>query len=156
MSAGDIVAVYGAVLASALAVLQYLQWRKSSEIFAVRVYDEFCELGKSDIELSISNLTFHEVETLFAGIGIGYRPWLRPWKRRHLDIVGLRRVEEDGVGNQICLDKVRSGQMIGAYFPAKGYAEIIDGWSRKLGFDKRLCVWIEHSRDNRQICKPLT
>jgi hypothetical protein len=155
MSASDILSLYGAALATLLAIVQVHQWRKNREIFAVQIYDEFYQGWESDIELTVTNLTDKVIEVRTIWFGVGYRPWFKPWKRTHSGAFGMSSVNDDGVGNQLYLEKVPPGQIISAYIDKSMVQNAKSDYKLKLGFDCRPCVWIEHSLGGRDICKAL-
>ena len=153
MESSDLIGVYGAALATCLAFLQLHQWKKSSEVIAVRVYDEFYQKWTTDIELSITNVTDKVIEIHVVWFGAGYRPWLTPWRRKHFGAIGVQSVTDEGVGNQLYLKKVEPGNLISAYVFLKDVQSSRDDYRVKFGFDCQPCIWVEHSLSKKEICK---
>ena len=122
-------------------------------MIAVRIYDECYEKWGSDIEFSITNVTDKVIEIHAVWFGAGYRPWLAPWKRKHSGAIGVSSVTDVGVGNQLCLKKVKPGNLISAYVFLKDVKSSREDYRVRFGFDCQPCIWVEHSLSKKEICK---
>ena len=148
----DLIGIYGAILASSLAVIQYRQWRHSQERFAIDVYDE-SSAPPGQVEITITNLSTSKAYVKFVGIGIGCRTWLRPWKLSRLDMIGMNACE-DGKGVE---QELEAGQSIDAYADAATFAHIITpAPSLRKDFGWKWIITIDHSLppyNSRRIMK---
>jgi len=73
------------MLATALAFIQYRQWRKSEEPLTVTIGKDFAG-PPEHMEAVITNTQQSDVYLDFVGVGYRYRSWRQPWRRRHHEI----------------------------------------------------------------------
>jgi hypothetical protein len=141
----DLIGIYGAILASSLAVIQYRQWRHSQERFAIDVYDE-SSAPPNHVEITITNLSNSKALLKFVGIGIGCRTWLRPWKLSHVEIIGMKACEDGYLTKKGVEDDLDAGQSIQAYADAELFSHISKlGLSLRKGFGWKWIIEIDHS-----------
>ncbi len=156
MEISNLIGIYGAVLATGLAVIQYRQSQRSQERFAIDVYDVF-SAPPSHVEITITNVSTSKAYVKFVGIGIGCRTWLRPWKLSRLDMIGMNACQGDCLTKKGVEDELEAGQSIDAYADAATFAHIITpGPSLRKGFGWKWIIEIDHSLppyNSRRIMK---
>ena len=144
MGISDLIGIYGAILASSLAVIQYLQWRHSQERFAIDVYDEF-SAPPNQVEIMITNLSPSKAYVKFVGIGIGCRTWLRPWKLSSLDLVGMNACDGGYLTKKGVQDELEAGKCIEVYADFDVFGHIDVRPTLKKGFGWKWIIQIDHS-----------
>jgi hypothetical protein len=154
MSLGDVIAIYGAALASALAIIQYRQWLKSEEGLLVTPSREFCD-PSTHLSATITNTQQSIVYLDFVGVGYRYRPWKTPWTRRHLDILSMLAIEGDYLTKRGVERSLAPGEIIDVYFDERD-GGVLERPNRRAGFSWCLCIWVDPSRSDRSLCKPVT
>ncbi len=150
----NLVALYGAILATILAYIQYRRWHKSTEIISASPIGEFGKVG-DHLELAISNKGTIRIFVSFVGIGFCYRPWFRPWVRRSFEISGMRLVEDDFITDkQACDEWMQPGQTFEACFDSRAFTTVEKPPLSK-GFLRQLVLWIDHSGSDQPYIKKL-
>jgi hypothetical protein len=155
MGAGDWIAIYGALLATILAFIQVNQWRKSQELIAVRLQDEFDFSDANRINLTLTNVSQIPLYIDFVGIGLSFRPWLMPWKFKHGVICGLTLTAESPVKRRDAAGVMKPGEMWDLWLHEDDKAALNIGKIRSSGFGHRPFLNIDHSADNVGIQKVL-
>jgi hypothetical protein len=153
MDASDLIALYGAGLATALAVFQYKQWRKSEDPLVVTISSEFRLPGH--MEAVITNTQQSDVYIDFVGIGYRYRRWIEPWRSSFDELPSMKACEDGCLSGRGAGGLLKPGHMMEVYFEASDFRKLDKPLSRK-GFSRRLCIWIDHSRADRTLCKAVS
>lgn len=157
MSVSDLIAAYGALLATGLGVIQFLQWRKSKQFLAAQIlqihYGDHVE-----IELSLSNRGQFPVTLIFVAFGITGSDWRTFWRRDPLSIVSMSGIEqwtEDGTvkGERIDGHVLQPGETIKAVTTKEVFERIQTAYSVDIFYRLKPSVWIEHSQSDHPICK---
>ena len=147
----DPVALYGAALATTLAVIQYRQWKSAQEVLAFKIYEKPTTFP-APIDATITNITSHTIYLEFVGIGYSFRPYLRPWKIRFLSIHQMKEAEDGFLSGKGAMGALEPGKTLEVYFD-EGDFKTLPKPARKEGFDVRLCAWIDHSRSDKTYRK---
>lgn len=142
---GNVLAIYGAFVATIVALIKFQQHRATRKIFQIRCSDEF-QIADGYVTLTITNLSNREVDIDFAGVGFGYRAWLRPWKIEFEELVGLHIfILEDDLREVQWFMPLKSGQLVFAELNGKiSSLRQVPNWSRK-GCGSKLYLEITHS-----------
>ena len=160
MSAPDVIAAYGAVLATVLAVVQLAQWRQSRRFLSVK-YIEFFENQDSCIEAVISNRGQHPVHLDFVAAGYSIRWMRKPWARDCLNLRSMSRIDayrEDGAILKEVVDGevLEPGALLRVGMRKSDFEQMNRDGCPPNGFSLRPCIWIEHSQSDVEICKVIT
>ncbi|MEZ5655467.1 MAG: hypothetical protein R3E04_06235 [Sphingobium sp.] len=142
---GDAIAIYGALVASLVALIQFQKHRTGNKVFQVRCSDEY-RIADGCVSLTITNFSSREVDIDFAGVGFGYRSWFKPWKIRFNELIGLKIfILNDNFEDVRWHKPLKSGQLVYAELEG-GIAslELGSAWSRH-GFSGKLYIEITHS-----------
>ena len=148
---GDIIALYGAILATAVAVVQYRQWQKSEEPLVVTVNKDFAG-PPEHMEAVITNTQQSDVYVDFVGVGYRYRPWRSPWRHTFEEIHSMKLCEEGCLSGKGAEGLIKPGSFMEVYFERHDFRSLECPVAR-IGFAARLCVWVDHSRADRTLCK---
>ncbi|HEX8622205.1 MAG TPA: hypothetical protein VF718_09545 [Allosphingosinicella sp.] len=151
MDASDIIALYGALLASLLAVIQYRQWQAAEMPLVVTVNKDFAG-PPEHMEAMITNVQQSDVYLDFVGIGYRYRPWRAPWKRAFEAIHSMKACENGYLSGKGAEGIVRPGSFMEVYFTREDFNSL-QRPSARTGFGTRLCLWVDHSRSDQPLCK---
>ena len=150
-TASDIISIYGAGLATVVAIIQYRQWRKSFDTLLVA--SNTYHGAKSDFEVVITNANQHLIIIGFVGAGVFYRPWLMPWCVRHSNIVSMYMIEKGMLTSKGAYGTLLPGQTMACHLPSNEFDEMrLPPFS---GFRRRLCIDIEHSAASKSLVKLL-
>jgi hypothetical protein len=147
---GDMIAIYAAVLSTAVAILQYRQHQHSRRTLSIKFNDEFTVTHKS-ICCTITNLTNHTIHIECGGVGYTWKPWARPWARE-FELM-CKRPFVLGAAEQpyeeTYVDSIPSGGAVHleCHDVQKHTPRI--GWLSGRGFAGRNVVAIDHSASSK-------
>ena len=96
MAGVDWLAGYGALLATILAIFQFIQWHSASQPFRFSIYDADEYRNSVRFEATITNVSSHKIYVESAWIGFTYRSWCKPWVRTLFEGDSLKSIN----GNQ--------------------------------------------------------
>jgi hypothetical protein len=142
----DPVALYGAVLATTVAVIQYIQWKTAREVLTFKIYEKASSFP-APIDATITNISSHVIDLEFVGIGWSFRSYSRPWTVRFLGIHQMMEVEHGIASGKGASGTLDPGKTMEVYFEEKDFTRL-ERPTRRNGFDIRLCAWIDHSRSD--------
>jgi len=151
ISAGDVIAIYGAVLATVLAVVQYRQWKIAQEILSFKIYEKPLTFP-APIDATITNITSHIVYLEFVGIGYSYRSYWSPWRVSFLGINSMKVAEDGFASGKGAEGALEPGKTLEVYFEEKDFQKL-ERPTRHHGVNIRLCAWIDHSRSDQTFRK---
>ena len=155
----ELVAAYGAILATALGIIQFTQWRQSRRFIALS-YKECSHSEFSQIELIIANRGSHDVSLDYVACGAAGRYWKNIWRKDSLALLSMLKIaeysEEGAIKNGTAdVDVLAPGGLIRVCAKKEVFSRQIEQ-SRKLPMVfVRPCVWIEHSQSDKPICKTI-
>jgi hypothetical protein len=155
MALGDLVGLYGALLASALAFIQYRQWRESSDKLSISLYDEYAG-PPFHVEVTITNLSSSTAYLKFIGIGVSYRTWLRPWKRLCCELVSLNATEDGYLTGKNFEGALSAGQSVDVYADSKTCRHIETRPTLAKGFSWKWIIEVEHSLPGYRSARVMT
>ena len=135
-------------MATAVALIQFQQHRTANKVFKIRCSDE-CRIADGHVNLAITNLSNREVDIDFAGVGFGYRAWLKPWKIRFDELTGLKVfILGDDYEDILWHRPLKPGQIVYAELDG-GIASLEMGTALSCkGFSGKLYLEITHSLSN--------
>jgi hypothetical protein len=149
---GDVLGLYGAALATALAMFQYRQWRHDKERIAIDVYDEYSG-PPAHVEITITYLGSAKRYIKFTGIGLSLRSWLTPWKTTLGDSAGIKACENGCLTKKGVEAEIEGGESISAYADSETY-RALNVWPSLLkGFNWKWAIQVEHSLPNYQAIR---
>lgn len=143
------VAVYGAIVASGVAVVQWIQWRESRNDISI-VNATVFEFGRmaaleTDNELHITNRSGLEIFVHNCWVGHSLRRWSSPWRREIAEATTMFAI------NGACLTgkpaghfRLKPGKRAEIYFRRNQLNEL-EKPPLRWGFGRRKSVIIEHS-----------
>ena len=151
ISADNIISLYGAALATIIAVIQYRQWRKSQEILidSSNTYHGI----EADFEIVVTNPNSFSIAVGFVGTGVFYRGWLTPWRVQHSSIVSMYLVENGMLTSKGAHGTLNPGQVMDCHLRSVDFEHM--DLKEISGFRRRLCVDVEHSAGSRSLVKVL-
>lgn len=149
MTVSDALAGYGAVVATVVAIMQIGSYFEQKIFLKARIYAEI-DLPSKHLEISLTNLSDHNLSFDFIGLGYFYRPWFAPWLRRNYEALGINIYKDaDSIDDGI-IYKIPAHEVCFACHVSKG-----EPWSRRRrwfgleGFDYRLGLLVEHSLSSK-------
>jgi hypothetical protein len=151
ITTADVVAMYGAVLATIIAIIQWRQWLKSRQTLVIIANREFSEIPKH-LSVTITNNEHVNVNVEYVGVGYGYRAWLTPWSRRHHESISMKAVEGDHPTGKGAGGLLKPGELMETYSDGEDFA-LFARPGLQLGFGARVCVWVDHSKADKSVCK---
>ena len=151
MNSVDPIALYGALLATILAVIQYRQWKSAQEVLTFKIYEKPLDFP-AHIDATITNITPHLIYLEFVGIGYSYRPYVRPWTTSFLGIHSMKESENGLLSGKGAEGELEPGKTVEVYFEDKDFGRL-ERPTRRQGFDIHLCAWIDHSRSDKSFRK---
>ena len=89
MKAADLLAIYGAIVATAIALIQIKQWRKEQRIFNVTTLGS---LSPAWMEIYVTNVSNHPIQIAYMGAAARYLDLGSGWFQRQRRSLGLYRV----------------------------------------------------------------
>lgn len=155
MSGADLIALYAAVVATAVAVIQHNYWKATQRQFSVACLP--ARFNRGEVEVFVTALGNLPVTISYIGIGMSFRPWICPWKRVEADNFPLRKIDEG-----IRLDKffgstrLRPGDSIEGHCRVDDWQEVSLKGTRWRGFGFLPCILICHSLNENTYIKVLT
>ena len=152
---GDIIAVYGALLASVLAFVQLKQWRASERLFSIVYFGNVNHPSRSSVEVYLTNLSSHPIDIDFIGLGWGYRRWFAPWKLEMHEISGLREIRNNSRTRKGVSRTIMPGEKLEGYLERGDIAELKESMSFTNGLDGGFRLYIEHSLNNRPFIEKI-
>ena len=156
MNTGDLIGIYGAVVATIVAAVQIREHFRTPPVLNARLYDPFSLPSKS-IDVFVTNLTATQIQFAFVGVGYSFRPWFSPWRRKLDEATGLRLSRSYGASEPVQV------------YDEIGPSETLEGaiwednteWRKRLkwfgirGFDFRLTFNADHSFSNKGFMQVL-
>lgn len=145
----NVVAVYGAIVASGVAVVQWIQWRESRNDISIinSTLFEFGRMGalESDNDFHITNRSGLEIFVHNCMVGYSLRRWSSPWRREMAEAVTMFAIKgayysENPAGHF----KLKPGKRAEVYFRRNHLAQL-EKPSLRWGFSRKKAVSIEHS-----------
>jgi hypothetical protein len=153
IATGDAIAIYGAVLATALAAIQYRQWKSAQEILTFKIYEKPFNFP-APIDATITNITSHMVYLEFVGIGYSYRSYWKPWKITFLGLNSMKVAEDGFASGKGAEGALEPGKTMEVYFEEKDFQRL-ERPNKQHGFNIRLCAWIDHSGSDQTFRKSI-
>ena len=144
MTVGDGLAIYGAVLATIIAIVQIVDWRSKRRPFSVTALPEL-ERDEA-IELEITCKTEHPTEVTFVGIGYTYQPWKKPWIREAAEVVELKKISDGKLSDHgVFRAKLKPGATLECHIRRDDWRHIDLTGTSYSGFGFRHSLYIEHT-----------
>ncbi|MCH4151500.1 MAG: hypothetical protein LKF30_06080 [Sphingobium sp.] len=150
MAPNDVIGLYGAILATAVAVVQVYEHFIKRRILNVVQSNEFSD-PKDYVCLIITNLSVHQINFEFIGIGSAVRKWVTPWQITLEEATSCRPfilAEKQ----EIYVDSIEPSKVV--------YLEEKIAVSRKKrlkmkGLHYPICLVVDHSLSQRTFIRPL-
>ena len=146
MASFDWLAIYGAVLATLLGVLQMMESRRASRSLRVKWYDVEYDTG-GELWGAITNVSANTIYINELFLGSSYRPWRKPWLEQGFEAIGVNMVEPES-GNRSFKGLLKPGDLVEFtthVSELEKYGQLPDV---KKGFFRRHVLWIDHSGAN--------
>lgn len=155
-STTDWVGLYGAILASALGLIQWIQWRNSQNML-VLVNTTIHEFGRTDamtssVEVTVTNRSNLDVFVHSCWAGYSIRKWTSPWRRETIVAFGPSEIDDQGfiTEKQAGYFDLSPGKRA-EFHVDRSKLNALAKPSLKLGFCVRKCVAVDHSASANSV-----
>jgi hypothetical protein len=153
----DLIAGYAALLATALALMQFTQWRRSQRYVTIK-HTEFFNNVESIVEAIITNRGHFDVTLDFVAFGYSGRYLRSIWRRDSLELCSISEITgygEDGaqLGSPVDGRTLKPGELLRVGVRRSQLERMRQdhhGGLRILSY--RPCIWIEHSQSDLELC----
>ena len=150
MAPNDVIGLYGAMLATTVALVQVYEHFIKRRILNVVQSNEFTD-PEDHVCLVITNLSPHQINFEFIGIGSAVRKWVTPWQITLEDATSCRPFIL-GEKQEIFIDSIEPGKVV--------YLEEKIAVSRKKrlkmkGLHYPICLVVDHSLSQHTYIRPL-